>query len=169
MNKWRIASINRTDLEPILAIEQLSFQWPWGRISFEGELSCQNAHNYVVRSAKADNKSQVIAYAFIRRAVDELHILKIAVTPAWRGHGIATWLLNSCFTMGTRQGVRSVHLEVRPSNIPAVELYERLGFQEIGRRPNYYADSNEDALLMMKVLAKPVPHTRRHKKKELVL
>jgi ribosomal-protein-alanine N-acetyltransferase len=71
--------------------------------------------------------------------------------------------------MGTRQGANSVFLEVRPSNITAVELYEKLGFREIGRRPKYYTDSKEDALVMMKVLAKPVPPTRRHKKKELVL
>ena len=168
MNKWWIETVNRTDLEPILAIEQLSFHWPWGRISFEGELSCQNACNYVVKSAKADNKSQIFAYVFIRRVADELHILKIAVTPARRGHGIATWLLKSCFTYGTRQGVNSVHLEVRPSNIPAVELYEKLGFKEIGRRPNYYTDSKEDALMMMKDLAELRPQTRRLKKQLVI-
>jgi ribosomal-protein-alanine N-acetyltransferase len=160
VNKWRIETVNKTDLEPILAIEQLSFQWPWGRIPFEGELSCQNACNYVVKSAMADNKSQIIAYAFMRRVADELYILKIAVKPARRGHGIATWLLKNCFTNGTRQGVNSVHLEVRPSNIPAVELYEKLGFEEIGRRPNYYTDSKEDALMMLKDLAelRPLRH-----------
>jgi len=157
VNGWRIATINRTDLETILAIEQLSFQWPWGRISFEGELSCQNACNYVVKSAEADKKAQIVAYAFIRRVADELHILKIAVTPARRGHGIATWFLNHCFTAGARQGANSVYLEVRPSNIPAIELYEKLGFKEIGRRPKYYADSKEDALVMMKDLAKVQP------------
>ena len=158
MNGWKIATINRrTDLEPILAIEQLSFQWPWSRISFEGELSCQNASNFVVKSAEAGKESRIAAYAFMRRVVDELHIFKIAVTPARRGHGIATWFLNHCFTMGVQQGVNSVYLEVRPSNIPAFELYEKLGFKEIGRRPNYYADSKEDALVMMKDLAKFQP------------
>jgi [ribosomal protein S18]-alanine N-acetyltransferase len=157
VTKWRIETINRTDLEAILAIEQLSFQWPWGRISFEGELSCKNARNYVVKSANADNTSQIVAYAFIHRVADELHILKIAVTPARRGHGVATWFLNSCFTMGNRQGANSVFLEVRPSNIPAVELYEKLGFMKIGRRPKYYTDSKEDALVMMKKLAKSEP------------
>ena len=153
MNGWQIATINRRiDLEPILAIEQLSFHWPWGRLAFEGELSCQNACRFVVKSAEPDKASQIVAYAFLRRVADELHILKIAVTPALRGHGIATWFLNRCFTMGARQGVNSVYLEVRPSNIPAVELYEKLGFKEIGRRPNYYTDSKEDALVMMKDL-----------------
>ena len=100
MNGWRIATIKWADLEPILAIEQLSFKRPWGRISFEGELSCQNACNYVVKSAETHKASQIVAYAFMRRVVDELHILKIAVTPALRGHGIASWFLNHCLTMG---------------------------------------------------------------------
>ena len=154
MNGWRIATINRTDLEPILAIEQLSFKWPWGRISFEGELSCQNACNYVVKSADTDNEFQIVAYAFLRRVEDELHILKIAVAPAQRGHGLATWFLNHCFIMGARQGTNFVFLEVRPSNTPAIELYQKLGFAEIGRRPNYYPNSMEDALIMMKKLTK---------------
>ena len=154
MNGWQIATINKTDLEPILAIEQLSFKWPWGRISFEGELSCQNACNYVVKSADADTELQIVAYAFLRRVADELHILKIAVIPAQRGHGLATWFLNQCFTRSTRQGANFVFLEVRPSNIPAIELYQKLGFEEIGRRPNYYTNSMEDALIMMKKLTK---------------
>ena len=160
MNGWRITTINRTDLESILAIEQLSFQWPWDRISFESELSCLNTCNFAVKSAEADKEPQVVAYAFIRRVADELHILKIAVTPARRGHGIATWLLKRSFSAGARQGANSVYLEVRPSNISAIELYEKLGFNEIGRRPKYYTDSKEDALVMMKDIAKNLP--RRH-------
>ena len=153
MKWWRIATVNKADLEPILSIEQLSFRWPWGRISFESELSGQNASSYAVRSVDAGNGSQVIAYAFLRRLANELHILKIAVAPALRCHGIATWFLNRCFTMGAQQGANSVHLEVRPSNIPAIKLYGKLGFNEIERRPNYYTDSKEDALVMMKKLA----------------
>lgn len=154
MNGLQLAVINRADLEPILAIEQHSFQWPWGRISFEGELNSQNTCSYVVKSAQGHTCGQVIAYVFLRRAADELHILKIAVRPAWRGQGIATWLLERCFIISAGQGTKSAHLEVRPSNIPAVELYQKLGFQVIGRRPKYYADSKEDALLMTKIISK---------------
>jgi ribosomal-protein-alanine N-acetyltransferase len=154
VNGLQLAAINRADLEPILAIEQRSFQWPWGRISFEGELNSQNTCSYVVKSAQGHTCGQIIAYAFLRRTADELHILKIAVRPAWRGQGIATWLLERCFIINAGQGTKSAHLEVRPSNIPAVELYQKLGFQVIGRRPKYYADSKEDALLMMKVLTR---------------
>jgi ribosomal-protein-alanine N-acetyltransferase len=158
VNGWQIVTINRRiDLDPILAIEQLSFRWPWGRASFENEWSCQNACSYVVKSAPADRGEQIVAYAFLRRVVDELHVLKIAVTPAQRERGIASWLLNHCFTKGARQGANSVYLEVRRSNIAAIKLYEKLGFWEIGRRPSYYPDSNEDALVMMKDIAMNLP------------
>ena len=169
MNGWQIATINRRiDLEPILAIEQLSFQWPWGRRSFEGELSCQNACSYVVKTAPADKEARIAGYAFLRRVADELHVLKIAISPAQRRHGMATWLLNHCFTLSAHQGANSVFLEVRRSNTPAIKLYEKLGFREIGRRPNYYPDSKEDALVMMKDLARNLPPEHKGTKKKII-
>ena len=152
MNGLQLAHINHADLEPILEIEQNSFQWPWGRLSFEGELRVRNACNYAVKSTEVKTCGQVIAYAFWHLVVDEVHVLKVAVAPAWRGQGIASRLLDRCFTLGIGQGAKSAHLEVRPSNIAAIELYQKLGFELVGRRPKYYTDSKEDALLMMKIL-----------------
>ena len=153
MSSWQLGSINQADeLEPILAIEQRSFRWPWGRLSFEGELTCQNACNYVVKSTAEGNGERVIAYAFFRLAADELHLLKIAVSPAWRGRGIATRLLERCFAISEKRGAASVHLEVRPTNTAAIELYLKLGFEVVGKRHKYYDDTKEDALLMMKNL-----------------
>jgi ribosomal-protein-alanine N-acetyltransferase len=145
-------SINQADLEPILAIEQNSFQRPWDRLSFESALCCDSARNYAVKSTEGEICGPFIAYAFWRMAGDEVHLQKVAVTPAWRKQGVATWLLERCFTLSIGQGARSAHLEVRPSNIPAVELYQKLGFELIGKRPQYYPDSKEDALLMIKTL-----------------
>ena len=153
MNGLQLGTISRADeLAPILAIEQRSFRWPWGRLSFEGELSCRSACNLIVKSSDNGADAQIIAYAFLRLAADELHILKIAVTPAWRRRGIATRLTERCLKMGAERGATSAHLEVRPSNTPAVGLYQKLGFEVIGRRHNYYTDSKEDALVMMKHL-----------------
>ena len=152
MNGLQLAHINHADLEPILAIEQNSFQWPWGRLSFEGELRSRNARNYAVKSTEVKTGGQVVAYAFWHLVVDEAHVLKVAVAPAWRGQGIASRLLERCFTLSVEQGAKSAHLEVRPSNIAAIELYQKLGFELVGRRPEYYTDSKEDALLMMKIL-----------------
>jgi len=153
VDSWQLGTINQADeLEPILAIEQCSFRWPWGRLSFEGELSCQNSCNYIVKSSANGTGEQVVAYAFFRLAADELHLLKIAVSPSWRGHSIATRLLEQCFAISAKQGATSVYLEVRPSNTPAIELYLKLGFEVIGRRHKYYAETKEDALLMIKNL-----------------
>ena len=153
MSSWQLGTINQADeLDPVLDIEQHSFRWPWGRLSFEGELSCQNSCNYIVKSDANGTGEQVVAYAFFRRVSDELHLLKIAVSPTWREHGIATRLLERSFAISTKQGAASVHLEVRPSNTAAIKLYLKLGFEMIGRRHKYYADTKEDAVLMMKNL-----------------
>jgi ribosomal-protein-alanine N-acetyltransferase len=152
VDECHIGTINADDLDPILAIEQHSFQWPWSRSCFESELGCQNGFSFIVRSTEPNSDTQIIAYVFLRLIFDELHILKIAVKPGWREQGIASWILNMCFAMGAEQGADSVHLEVRPSNIAACELYQKLGFAVVGRRFNYYGDTNEDAVLMVKNL-----------------
>ena len=153
MNKLQLGTIHQADeLEPILAIEERSFEWPWGRLSFAGELACRNALNTIVKSSTNGTGERVVAYAFFRRVADELHLLKIAVSPSWRRQGIATWLLKRSMAANAQEGANSVHLEVRPSNNPAIELYLKLGFKVVGRRQDYYADTQEDALLMMKIL-----------------
>mgnify|MGYP003565254098 CR=1 FL=1 len=157
MTALQLGAINRVDeLGPVLAIEQRSFRWPWGRLSFEGELASRNGRNYIVKSSSDGDGEQVAAYAFFRRAADEVHLLKIAVTPAWRRKGIATRLLQHCFAVSAAQGANSVHLEVRSSNLPAIGLYLKLGFEVIGKRHGYYADTKEDALLMMKNLKEEI-------------
>jgi ribosomal-protein-alanine N-acetyltransferase len=153
VSSWQLGSINQADeLEPILAIEQRSFRSPWGRLAFEGELTCQNACNYIVKSSADGAGEQVIAYAFFRLVCDELHLLKIAVTPAWRRQGIAARLLERCFASSAIRGAASVHLEVRTTNTPAIALYLKLGFEVVGKRHKYYADTKEDAILMIKNL-----------------
>ena len=153
MSSWQLGTINQADeLEPILAIEQRSFRWPWGRLSFEGELSCRNAYNFVVKYSSDGIGDQVIAYAFFRLVVDELHLLKIAVNPAWRRRGIASRLLKQCFAISAKRGAASVHLEVRPTNTAAIDLYLKLGFEVVGKRHKYYEDTKEDAILMIKNL-----------------
>ena len=156
MDRWQFEHINPADLEPILAIEQISFRRPWGRLSFEGELRNRRGCNFAVKSTEVETSGQVIGYAFWHIVADEVHLLKVAVTPAWRRKGLATRLLERCFTSSVEQGAKSAHLEVRPSNIAAIELYQKLGFELVGRRPKYYTDSKEDALLMMRILKEDI-------------
>jgi ribosomal-protein-alanine N-acetyltransferase len=145
-------AITDADLESIMQIEQISFRQPWGRLSFESELACHQACHYIVKSGSGAIPARAVAYIFLRLIIGELHILKIAVAPAFRRHGIAAWLMDQCFQLGKENGAETAYLEVRRSNTPAVGLYQKLGLEVVGRRPAYYRDTQEDALIMMKNL-----------------
>jgi ribosomal-protein-alanine N-acetyltransferase len=99
----------------------------------------------------------VAGFLIGRRAADEFEILNMAVAVVHRGHGIGSKLLQSALDF---TGITRVYLEVRASNRPAIALYARHGFTECGRRPRYYWDPVEDALLLARRLdANQSPHT----------
>ena len=150
MSSWHLTNIQPDDISNILRIERQAFISPWSRDALLNEFSCQGACNYMVHSSH--DRNVIIAYGFFRLIVQELHILKIAVAQDWRGCGIALWLLSECLQQAGKSGAVNAYLEVRPSNRPAIKLYQKLGFQAIGRRPNYYPETGEDALVMMKNL-----------------
>jgi ribosomal-protein-alanine N-acetyltransferase len=79
---------------------------------------------------------------------EEMHILNLAVHPQHRRRGLARRLLTTAMTQARGLGAQVAWLEVRPSNHPALKLYELFGFKELGRRPRYYDDTQEDALLL---------------------
>jgi ribosomal-protein-alanine N-acetyltransferase len=80
--------------------------------------------------------------------LEEMHIINLAVHPEHRRKGIARRLLTEGLAQARALGAELAWLEVRPSNAPARVLYESFGFKEVGRRPRYYDDTNEDALLL---------------------
>jgi len=156
MSQWQLTSVNPVDINPIMDIERQSFSWPWKRVSFLGELNNRHAYSYTVKLNVSEHQNKVIAYIFFRQVKEELHILKIAVKPDWRAKGIASQLLTKCFTTGLKRGATSAFLEVRPSNASAMALYSKKGFRIVGRRPKYYTDTREDALVLMKNLKEDV-------------
>ena len=92
------------------------------------------------------------AYICLRLLVDEVHIMKLAVAPALRRQGLATFLVKRALAEARRQGGIRALLEVRPSNTAAIGLYTNLGFRKIGARQRYYGPAGEDALVMAKNL-----------------
>lgn len=140
------------DIERILAIEEVSFKAPWSRTLFLEELACKTAFNYVVKLTGSEKHELVIAYICSRIIGCEMSILRIAVSPEWRNLGIASWLLDKCFIMARDKGATSVFLEVRESNSAAIALYGKLGFISVGKRPAYYPETGEDAVVLMKKL-----------------
>lgn len=150
MSGWHIEAITAHDLDKIVNIDRYAFKRPWQRYLFQAELSSNDADSYSVKCYRTDEAQVIIAYVFLRFIINELHIIRIAVAPQFRQRGVATGLLQYCFRLAKEKQVTSVYIEVRPSNIPAIALYKKLGFQLIGRRPNYYSESSEDALVMEK-------------------
>ncbi|QTA78626.1 Ribosomal-protein-alanine acetyltransferase [Desulfonema limicola] len=146
-----ILPAQESDIDPILEIEKLSFARAWTKQLFIDELSCKTGLNYV---AKSDNnqKGLITGYHFFRLIADEMHILKIAVSQQWRTCGIASQILKKSIELALKKGALSAFLEVRPSNTPALALYWKMGFKQIGKRPGYYPETGEHALVLMKNL-----------------
>jgi len=149
-----IRAVAKDDLNDILFIENQSFQRPWNYISFVNELAIDQAFLFAARHTRTAGPDQMIAYICFRVLDDEMHILKIAVEHSWRRRGVASLLLDTHLNNGLKNNIHKVFLEVRDSNTAAIAFYNKRGFTCIGRRPNYYSNTNgkEDALLMMKVL-----------------
>ena len=137
------------DLPDVLRIERASYLFPWSEGIFR---DCLNA-GYHCLVAEVD--MEVIGYAILLFGAGEAHLLNVCVAPDWRGKGHARLLLDDVCDSVRRQGVCELFLEVRPSNEVALHLYTSLGFNQVGRRPDYYnsADGREDALILALTLA----------------
>ncbi len=132
------------DIEFVVALENRSFDDPWERGALEQELRPDRLRLPLV----AEQAGEVVGYLMAWKVVDQLHILNIATDPRWRRRGVGTALLFAATRKGAELGLEEVTLEVRESNREAVDFYEGHGFRQTGRRPGYYADNGEDALIM---------------------
>jgi [ribosomal protein S18]-alanine N-acetyltransferase len=135
------------DVTAVWAIEQASFPTPWSRWSFLAELGHRNSH-MLVAGPSPPQPWQTWGYLVFWVVLDEMHILNLAVHPEHRRQGIARRLLAEGLAQARTLGAALAWLEVRPSNLAGRALYRSFGFKEVGRRPRYYDDTNEDALLL---------------------
>jgi ribosomal-protein-alanine N-acetyltransferase len=132
------------DLDQVIAIDQVSFSLPWPQRSFQYELT----DNFTSRSWVAEVDGRIAAMMVGWLIVDELHVATIATHPDYRGHGIGKQILVHSLLAAREEGAIRAFLEVRESNVIALNMYRSLGFFEDGRRKEYYKDNNEDAILM---------------------
>jgi ribosomal-protein-alanine N-acetyltransferase len=136
-----IRPLTYSDLPQVIAIERRAFPTAWSLAMFVLELSKPSG----VCLAALEGR-RVVGYLICSRYADAWHLMNVAVDPASRRRGIGSALLEQ---MLTRAGPdASYTLEVRPSNSPAIALYERYGFRSAGTRRRYYQDTGEDALIM---------------------
>ena len=149
------------DIGQISALEKDFFSTPWSEASIGHYAEAGNTIFVVARSTEClswefedgiREVPKVVGYAAIFCAADEGNLVSIGVRPEYREMGIASELLDICYEMAADRGVTSINLEVRESNEPAIRLYEKEGFVKTGKRPRFYRNPEEDALLYIKSL-----------------
>ncbi len=143
MNNIEIIPFTKNHFNEVFYISNLSFLTPWTIDSIEKELE-----NKLARYVVAIKDDLVIGYGGIWLILDEGHITNIAVHPEYRGVGAGDMIVEALIELCKLEGIASMTLEVRKSNIVAQSLYKKHGFIEEGIRRNYYADTHEDAVIM---------------------
>lgn len=140
-----IEKMNSSHVAQIAQLEKICFSDPWSEKSVASELDNKLAFWLV-----AEEEDTVAGYIGSQTVIDETDMMNVAVHPDFRRKGIAEALVNTLVENLEKMGSHCLTLEVRASNAPAIALYGKLGFAEIGRRKNYYRNPREDALILRK-------------------
>lgn len=142
-----VKKLSSDDVSDILRIDSECFTNPWSEDTVSSLLKNSNA--CVFGALEGD---LLIGYVALEWVLDEGSLTNLAVLPEFRRNGVAESLLQELLAFAESNNLQFVTLEVRASNIPAMSLYRKLGFKEVGKRPRYYSSPVEDALLMTKYL-----------------
>lgn len=132
------------DVPEVVEIDRSSFTLPWTERAFRYEVE----GNRAARCWVATLDGKVVALLVVWLILDEAHIATVATHPQYRRQGLGTRLLIKALVSAREEGAQKALLEVRVRNIATQRIYARLGFVEVGRRPNYYHDNGEEAILM---------------------
>lgn len=140
-----IRPMTAADVPSVAALEKLCFSDPWSASSIASELD-----NPLSLWLVWEEDGTAAAYLGVQRVPPQADVMNVAVSPALRRRGIARAL----FAELERRlpEIDELFLEVRASNSGAIALYRTLSFEQVGRRPNYYLDPREDALILRKEL-----------------
>ena len=144
-NNAAVVPMTEAHVARVAALEQVCFSDPWSENSVRSELD-----NPLSTWLVALEGETVLGYVGSQTVLDEADIMNVAVAPEHRRQGIARLLLERLEEALRSRKVHSLTLEVRASNQNAISLYQKLGFLQIGRRPNYYSNPKEDALILRK-------------------
>jgi ribosomal-protein-alanine N-acetyltransferase len=140
---YEIAPMARSHVDQVAALERECFSTPWSATMLSDALFDPQACFIVAE----DEEGNILGYAGLHVVVDEGYIDNIAVESAARRHGVASALLDVFCRFGAAN-LAFLTLEVRASNVAAIALYEKYGFQQAGLRKGYYQNPREDAIIM---------------------
>lgn len=143
----KIVPMTADHLDELEKLERICFSRPWSRKMLAEELENQCAAFLVAEDSVS---GRVLGYAGLMVVADEGYITNVAVFPEYRRQGIAAQILQVFVQFAEANRLAFLTLEVRPSNAAAIALYQGFGFEEVGRRKNYYDLPKEDALILTK-------------------
>jgi ribosomal-protein-alanine N-acetyltransferase len=148
MPELGIRSMQEADIPEVLRIERAAYAFPWTEGIFRDCLRV----DYTCRVAEIS--LVVVGYGIMSVAAGEAHLLNLCVAERYRCRGIGRRLLPHLLKVAASAGARQAFLEARPSNTPAIRLYQSLGFVQIGMRRGYYqaVDGREDAIVLKRQL-----------------
>lgn len=136
--------LKASEIDELMKVELCSFPDPWTPELFHKEIHNELAHYLTVRN----EEGHMVAYGGMWLIVDEAHVTNIAVHEDCRHLGIGKNLLTKMMDYAKIRNMQHMTLEVRASNVIAQHLYYEAGFQSWGKRPGYYLDNGEDAIIM---------------------
>jgi len=141
---YQFRPMTEDDLDEIMRIEPHIYSHPWSRGNFVDSLRSGYSSWVLLIEQK------IIGYALMMMVLDEAHLLNLSVAKAYQKRGLGRLLLEHMIAVAKRHGAANMFLEVRPSNISAIALYENIGFNEMAIRRGYYPaqQGREDAVLM---------------------
>ena len=142
--KIRVRIAKSSDLDDIYELDMQTFAMPWSKEALSYDI-LENDNAFVI---VAEYEGEFAGYADIWTVLDEADLNSIAVRVDFRRKGIGDAIMLAMTEILSANSVATINLEVRVSNMPAIKLYKKYGFNECGVRPGYYLDNGEDALIM---------------------
>lgn len=153
----RIRPMRLDDIDQVILIDRLSFSLPWPASAFRHELvNNPSSLLWVAELDLPDGSPFVVGAVVVWMILDEAHLATLAVHPDYRRRGVSQQMLVIVLLQAIERGAALATLEVRASNLAAQALYKRFKFEIVGRRPRYYQDNMEDALIMTANLSQPL-------------
>lgn len=156
MSEIRLIPMTQAHVAEVSAIERTVFTTPWTAEMFRQEVK----GIFGSKATVAVDANKVVGYQVAWFIEEEVHLVNLAVTPAYQKRRIGTLLLNELIEEALQDSKAIITLEVRASNLSAQEFYRRFFFRSIGLRKGYYSDNREDAMLMVMDL-----HTFAHRRR----
>ncbi|MEP7215477.1 MAG: ribosomal protein S18-alanine N-acetyltransferase [Anaerolineaceae bacterium] len=142
--RFSLRPMEPRDVASVLAVERSAFDTGWPATAFQNELTQNKMARYIV----LEDGGEVIGFGGLWLMLDEAHVVTVAVRPERRRSGLGSLIVHGLLLVAQAQGMDVATLECRSSNLAARALYSRYGFYEVGLRHKYYADNQEDAVIM---------------------